>query len=60
MRNQAGLVTRRSKNKVTDLLASSIETRALVYLLPKLDNYLSNNTRLRNVDGQVPKNGLGG
>jgi hypothetical protein len=59
MSNQAGLVTHRSKNKVTDLLASSLETRALVYLLPKPDNYLSNNTHLRNIDGQAPKNGLG-
>jgi hypothetical protein len=47
--NQAGVVTRRSESKVAVLLASSPETRAPVYVLPKLDNYLSNNTRLRNV-----------
>jgi hypothetical protein len=60
MSNQAGLVTHRSKNKVADLLANRLEMRALACSLLKPDNYLSNNTRLRNVNGQAPKNGLGG
>jgi hypothetical protein len=59
MSNQASLVTRRSKNKVTDLQASSLEMRALVCSLPKPNNNLSNNTRLGNIIGQASKNGLG-
>jgi hypothetical protein len=58
--NQAGLVTHRSENKVVDLQASSLKTRALVCSLLKLDNNLSNNTHLGNINGQMPENGLGG
>jgi hypothetical protein len=51
MSNQVGLVTCQSKNNVIDLLASSLETRAPVCSLLKPYNYLSNNTRLRSIDG---------
>jgi hypothetical protein len=60
MTNQVVWVTCQSKNKVTDLLASSLETRAPACSLSKLDNYLSNITRLRSIDGQALKNRLGG
>jgi hypothetical protein len=53
MSNQEVWVTCLSKNKVSDLLASSLKTRALVCSLTKLDNNLSDNTRLGSVDGQA-------
>jgi hypothetical protein len=53
MSNQAVWVTCLSKNKVSDVLDSSLKTRALVYSLTKLDNNLSDNTRLGSVDGQA-------
>jgi hypothetical protein len=58
--NQAIWVTCRFKNKVIDLLASSLITRAPVCSLPKLDNYQSNNTHLRTADEEAPENRLDG
>jgi hypothetical protein len=60
MSNQMGLVTRQYENKVVHLLGSNLEMQAPACSLLKSDNYVSNNTCLRNVDGQAPENGLGG
>jgi hypothetical protein len=49
-----GLAIHRSKDKVVDLQASSLERRAPLRSLLKLDNHLSYNTCLGSI------NGLGG
>jgi hypothetical protein len=58
--NHFGLIARWSKNKATDPQTGSIETRAPVHILLKLGSYLSNNTHLGNVHGQMADNRLGG
>jgi hypothetical protein len=49
--SQVGLAIHQSKDKVAHFQTISVETRALLYSLLKLDNHLSYNTRLRNING---------
>jgi hypothetical protein len=58
--SQVGFVTHRSKNKATDSQTSSLEMRAPVRIIPKLGNYLSNNTHRGNGNGQMANNRQGG
>jgi hypothetical protein len=55
-----GLGCTPTKDRVTDLRARSLEARAPLCSLPEPGNYLSHNTHLRDINGQVPKYGLGG
>jgi hypothetical protein len=55
-----GFAIHRSKDKVAYLRSRRLKTGAPLCSLPKLDDHLSYNTHLGNIDGQAPENGLGG
>jgi hypothetical protein len=58
--NLVGLAIDHSEDKVADLQTSNFKTRAPLHSLPKLDDHLPYNTRLRCINGQEPKHGLSG
>jgi hypothetical protein len=55
-----GLAIHHTKDKVTDLKARSLEMGATLCSCPEPADHLSHNSRLGNINRQVPKNGLGG
>jgi hypothetical protein len=58
--SQAFLGIHRSMDEVAHFQASSLEMRAPLCSLPKLENHFSYNTHLGTINGQAPKNGLAG
>jgi hypothetical protein len=60
MSKKMGLAIHRPKDKVVVLRSRRLEMGAPLCSLLELDDHLSYNTHLGNIDGKVPENGSGG